>query len=201
MAANPISKPISHYLPPALLLLSTVLAAANWYLQPARGVTWATAVLLVGCLTLVFLLIPRGAQSETARTEHGLSISSGIVWAGLIVAGSLGAKLATTLGAVDDRDVAQRIMMAILGGFLVFTGNAIPKKLTPLSAQWDAARVQAFQRFAGWTWVLAGLALAIAWLVVPVGLAGTITMLLLPSAILIIAVQAVRLHRTRPRAA
>jgi len=43
----------------------------------------------------------------------------------------------------------------------------MPKTLTPLSAmQCDVASVQAFQRLVGWTWVLTGLAFAIAQLAV-----------------------------------
>lgn len=58
--------------------------------------------------------------------------------------------------------------MILLGLFFVYTGNAMPKMLTPLSAlQCDPARVQAMQRFAAWTWVLMGFAYSTVWAVVP----------------------------------
>ena len=62
--------------------------------------------------------------------------------------------------------------MVILGAFIVATGNALPKTLTPLSVlRCDPApaRAQALHRFAGWAWVLTSPALSVAWLALPVG--------------------------------
>lgn len=212
------SRPISFYLAPALLVLSAVLAAASWYLRPERPMAAAVAALVVGLMTIALLFAPRRATNASipltegpstaltasvARRETADSIRSGIVFAGLMIVCSLGAKLAAALGAVGDSgDLSRRATMAILGAFLVFTGNAIPKTLTPLAAlQCDAARVQAFQRMAGWTWVLAGLALAVAWLALPLRLAETTSLVLLPGAMLIIGALLVRLWRARQRAA
>ena len=100
-----------------------------------------------------------------------------------------------------DADLPRRAMMAVIGAFLVSTGNAIPKTLTPMSALRDADRVQAFQRFAGWTWVLTGLALAMSWLVLPVNLAESMTFLLVPGGVLLIGAQLVRLRHICQRAA
>jgi hypothetical protein len=195
MATNPIS----YYGAPALLAASAVLAAGNWYLQPERAAAWASAVLLIGCMSLAFLLAPRRAGSEAAR-RRGDSIRNGIVFAGLILVISLGMKLATALGAIQDADLARRATMVILGGFLAFTGNTMPKTHTPLSAlQCDAARAQAFQRFAGWSWVLTGLALAVVWLVLPLDLAKPVSLVLLMSSMLMIVAEVVRLRRTRQR--
>lgn len=195
------TKTPSHYLAPAVLLLGALLAAANWYLDPGRPSAPATALVLLGGLTLALRLARGRPNADLARRDPGLSITSGIVFAGVVVAVSQGAKLLGKLGAVDSVDLSRRSLMAILGALLVFTGNAIPKTLAPLSAECDAAKAQAAQRLAGWTWVLAGLTLAIAWLVLPVSLAEPITFLLLPASILISAVQLVRLRRTRQTAA
>jgi len=192
------AKPISYYGAPALLVVSTVLAAGNWYLQPERAAAWTSAVLLLGGMTLAMLLAPRPSTRETARSRAGDSIRSGVVFAGLILVISLGMKLATKLGAIDDADLSRRATMVILGGFFVFTGNALPKTLTPLSAlRCDAGRVQAYQRFAGWTWVLTGLAFAIVWLVLPVEMANPVSLVLLMSGMLVIVALVVRLHRMR----
>lgn len=198
------ARPISYYLAPALLVLGTALAAANWYLQPQRAGASVVALLLLACMTLA-LASRRSpeppSEGDAARSHFADSIRTGIVFAGLIVVVSLGAKLATALGAAGGADLSQRAMMAILGAFLVFTGNAIPKRLTPLSAlRGDPARVQTIQRLAGWTWVLTGLAFAAAWLALPLGLAGPLTLLLLPGAMLISVVQIVRLRRAGQRA-
>jgi hypothetical protein len=113
---------------------------------------------------------------------------------------SLSVKLAAGLGAAGDVNLSRRATMAILGAFLVFTGNSLPKTLTPLSAlQCDAGRAQAFQRFAGWTWVLTGLALAVVWLVLPVKVAEPMTFFVVPGGMLIIVAQVVRLRWTRPK--
>lgn len=195
------TKTSSHYLAPAMLLLGALLAAANWYLDPGRPSAPATALVLLAGLTLALRLARGRPSADTAHRDPGLSITSGIVFAGVIVAVSQGVKLLAKLGAVDRVDLSRRSLMLILAALLVFTGNAIPKTLAPLSAECDAAKAQAVQRLAGWTWVLAGLALAIAWLVLPVSMAEPITFLLLPVSILISAVQLVRLRRTRQTAA
>jgi hypothetical protein len=201
------AKPISYYLSPALLLLSTALAAGNWYLRPERAFGWATALIVVGCMTVAFLLVPRlspgaPAVAGAARPPAGASVTSGIVFGGLVLVISLSIKLATALGAPSHDNLAKRATMAIIGAFLVFTGNSIPKTLACLPArEAEAARVQSFQRFAGWAWVLTGLAFALAWLVLPADLAETITFTLLPASIFIILVQCIRVRRARGIAA
>lgn len=84
-------------------------------------------------------------KDGTRQRRVGNSIRSGIVYAGLILAVSLAAKLATTHPATNSH-LAQRLVMAIGGAFLVSTGNAIPKTLTPLSVErCDPTRAQAFR--------------------------------------------------------
>ncbi len=196
------TKSMSNYFAPALLALSTVLAAANWYLKPERAAAWATALGLLACMTVAFLLVMRRSKNEPAGRSSDESVRSGVAWAGLILAVSLGAKLASTLGAANGADLQERMMMAIGGACLVFTGNFIPKTLKPLPAlEQDAARVQALRRFAGWTWVLTGLAFALSWLLLPVSLAERLSYVLLPGGMLIVAAQVVRMRRTRQRAA
>lgn len=126
-------------------------------------------------------------KDGTRQRRTGDSVRSGIVYSGLILAVSLVAKLATTHPATNSH-LALRFVMAITGAFLVSTGNAIPKTLTPLSVErCDPTRVQAFRRFAGWTWVLAGLVLGIGWLVLPVARAERMSFILLPTAMVAIA--------------
>jgi len=200
------AKPLSHYLAPGLLVLSTLLAAANWYLAPERAPGWFMSVLVLAGLTAVLLLVvwrPSGEPDPTpAERKTADSLRSGVAWAGMMIVVSLAGKLAVSLGAALDANFAQRALMAVIGAFLVFTGNALPKTLSPLiSMTCDPARMQAFQRFAGWTWVLTGLVLSLSWLALPIRLAEPGTFLLLPFAILLIAVQLVRLRRTHQRPA
>lgn len=191
------AKPISHYLAPALLVLSTLLVAANWVVQPARAWAWAVTLAFHGCMVLALFFAHRRSGNEAQR-RAGDSIRHAIVFAGLMLAIPLSATLAVRLGVIHDTDLSKRLTMVLVGAFFVFTGNAMPKTLTPLSAlQCDGARVQAFQRFAGWTWVLTGLGFAIAYLVLPLDLAKPISLVLLMTGMLLIALQLLRLRRTR----
>ena len=200
-------KPVSYYLAPALWALSTAVAAGNWYLQPERRMAWATSAFLLACMTVAFLLALSGPsrgsdEEEAARNRFQNSLRGGVLFGGLIVLISLGWKLAAALGAAENTDLWRRAMMAVIGGFLVSTGNTIPKKIAPLSSlAYDAGRVQTFMRFAGWTWVLAGIALALSWLLLPVSLAEPVTLVLLPGSMLLIAAQFLRMRRTGQGAA
>jgi hypothetical protein len=194
------AKPIWNYIPPALIALNTLLVAENWYLRPQSAGGWFVVLLLLIGMTLALVHVPREPKEEAARRDGG-RVRSGIVTAGLILVISLGAKLAVTLGAVHYGDIALRATMAIVGVFLAVTGNAIPKTLRPLAGlHCDPAEVQAVQRLAGWIWALAGLAVAIAWLTLPINLAEAMSFLLLPSAILVTVGHAVWLRRAKPSA-
>jgi hypothetical protein len=184
----------------ALMVLSTMLAVGNWYLQPDRAWAWASAMVVIGCMGVALFVVPR--YEYVTRRGAGDAIRSAVVFSGLILAISLGMKLALVLGAVTDADLSRRATMVILGVFFAFTGNGMPKTLTPLAAmRCDPARVQAFQRFAGWTWVLTGLAFAGVWLLLPLGLAKPVSVIVLMSGMLAIAAQLARLRTTRSRAA
>lgn len=190
------AKMISIYVPSALFLLCVVLAAGNWYLRPERSMIWLVILLLVANMAGAFLG-SRTMKGDSGR-RRAREIRTGIVFGTAILAMALGGKLAMRLGAVGETDLTWRITMALLGAFLVFTGNGIPKTLTPLSARCDAARVQAFQRFGGWLWVIAGLVLVFAWLVLPVSSAQLVSSILLPSAMILIGIQWIRVFRSRP---
>jgi hypothetical protein len=195
------AKTIWNYIPPALIALDAMLLAENWYLRPQSAGSWFVVLVVLIGMTLALVLASREPKEETARRDAGGSVRRGVATAGLILAISLGAKLGVALGAVHYGDIALRATMAIVGAFLAVTGNAIPKTLTPLaSLQCDSAKVQAVQRLAGWIWTLAGLAVAIAWLTLPINVAEAMSYLLLPSAILVTVGQAVWLRRAKPSA-
>jgi uncharacterized membrane protein len=191
----------SRYLAPLLLGLSAALAAGNWYLRPERANSWAMALVFIASLALVLWTAIRRPPTAVAERHSADSIRSGIVWATLIIAVSLSVKLVQALGAIDDPDASKRLTMVMLGAFFVFTGNAMPKMLTPLSVlRCDGAKTQAVQRFAGWTFVLTGLAFAAAWLVLPPDVAEPVSVAFIFCAGLAVMVQAIRQRRT-PRTA
>ena len=167
-----------------LTTLGVALAAANWYLRPERAVAWLAALAMFGAMALALALTGR-AGHDGAKRSGADAIAAGAIFAGLILAFTLGSRLAAALGAPADTDFAHRATMVILGGFFVATGNAMPKTLTPLSAKGCApAKNQAIQRFVGWTWVLGGLAFAAAWLALPLAQAEPVSMLVLIAAML-----------------
>ena len=121
-------------------------------------------------------------------------IRRGLIYAGLIIVVAGGTKVAAAHGLVGS-DWPARAMMAVMGAFLMATGNAIPKALMPLSAcSCDPATLQRLQRRAGWTFALAGAALAIGWLALPEPLANLLTLLLAPVTVLVL-VQTLRVYR------
>ena len=113
--------------------------------------------------------------------------------------------LAMTLGhaygVVEDPDGGRAASMIVLGLSLAVAGNAIPRMLPPMSSmQCDGARVQAFQRLAGWTWMLCGLGFATAWLALPIDAAATVSTALVLAAMIVTIVQLLRLRKPRHHA-
>jgi len=107
-------------------------------------------------------------------------IRRGLTYAGLIIVVAGGAKVAAAHGLVGN-DWPGRATMAVMGAFLMATGNAIPKTLMPLSASsCDPAALQRLQRQAGWMFALAGAGITIGWLALPEPLANLLTLLLAP---------------------
>ncbi len=95
-----------------------------------------------------------------------------ILLAGAIVAASV--VLAVT--GIAEEGWPRRLAMAVLGGFLVVSGNSIPKTLRPLSAmRCETTREQALRRLTGWAFVLVGLTWVVAWLALSESLAAAIT--------------------------
>jgi hypothetical protein len=187
------------YLSPVLLGLGAALAVSNWSLDPERARTWIAALVLFACLALLLWLTRGSAASGRARAAA--SIRNGIVFATLIVGVSLAATLGHTLGLIDDGDRPQRLAMAIAGAFFVFTGNALPKTLTPLSArQCDGAASQALQRFMGWTWVSMGLAFSYVWLTLPIDAAEPVSIALIAGSVIAVAARIMRARTTRKAA-
>jgi hypothetical protein len=139
-------------------------------------------------------LEPNGEGHVPRRTDH--PIRRAALFLGAILACSLLARFATTMGVFGDPDIAKRLSMAIMGFFFVFTGNATPKILTPLSElRCNPAKVQAFQRFSGWMWVLTGLAFSAIWLLLPLDVASPLSTMVLLGGTLIVAVRLLRLWR------
>lgn len=74
-------------------------------------------------------------------------------------------------------DLAERVLMVLLGGMLVLYGNAVPKALRPLSEmRCVPATEQRLRRLTGWLLVLTGLSWAVSWIALPVDAAEMVTL-------------------------
>ncbi|HET9768227.1 MAG TPA: hypothetical protein VFS60_15340, partial [Thermoanaerobaculia bacterium] len=172
---------------------ATALAGVNWFLEPQRAVAWGAALAFLGVMALALF----GADRLSRAAE---ALRSGVAFGSLILVCSLGAKILAALGAMGSEEISHRVSMAILGLFVAFGGNALPKTLTPLTdLRCDPARVQALQRRAGWTFVLSGLAFSVAWLVLPIAAAEPVSICLLLGGTLLVAAQVARLRFARQR--
>jgi hypothetical protein len=111
-------------------------------------------------------------------------LRSAALFAGVVLILSGGAKLLERFDLLGGEEFSHRMVRALTGLVLAYIGNSIPKTLTPLDRLCcDPARVQAFQRWSGWIWLLAGVGYAIVWLVAPLDLATPISMAVLVIAI------------------
>lgn len=184
----------------ALLVLDAIALAGLWAFRPERSFVWALVALALTGMAFLLHIVTRPAAGAIWSLSAE-PIARAICFGGLILLVSFTAKLAGALDVVDASELSRRGTMVVLGVFLAKVGNAVPKALTPLAdMRCDPARAQAFQRFAGWTWVLTGLAFALAWIALPVEAAKAATVTLIILCVLLIATRLLRLRRARPRA-
>ena len=189
----------------ALPLIGIGLALANWNAKPAAAWAWAAAIVVFVVMVAVqrrFQLALSRSPEDTALVRSVASIAGAVVFGALMMIIPLALTLAHAYGLVDDPDSGmQRTTMIMVGAYLAVTGNAMPRMLPPTSSlPFGGARVQAFQRHAGWTWVLCGLGYAMAWLALPIDAARPISMAMVAAAMIVTIVQLLRLRKPQPHA-
>ena len=201
MALNWISSRIGSVLP----LIAIGLALANWNARPAAALAWAAVIVI----SVVMVAVQRLSQVALSRSPNdaawvrgGASVDGAVVFGALMMIIPLALTLAHAYGLVDDPDSGmRRTTMIMLGAYLAVTGNAMPRMLPPTSSMpCGGARVQAFQRQAGWTWVLCGLGLATAGLALPIDAQTPISLALVATAMIVTIVQLLRLRKPQPHA-
>jgi hypothetical protein len=201
MALNWISSRIASVFP----LMAIGLALANWNAKPAAAWAWA-AVIVISMVMVVVQRLSQLASSRSSRDAASApsvaSVNGAVVFGALMMIIPLALTLAHAYGVVDDPDSGmRRTTMIMIGAYLAMTGNAMPRMLPPTSSMPCAgARVQAFQRFAGWTWALCGLGFAMTWLALPIDAATPISMSLVAISTIVTIVQLLRLRQPRPHA-
>lgn len=106
-------------------------------------------------------------------------IRTGIVLSLALIATTLSLTWAGKAGLIDA-DLPVRITMALSCILIAFYGNAIPKALMR-SADAISAR-----RFAGWSFVLTGIATSAIWILAPVDFAAEATLIIVGATALLV---------------
>jgi hypothetical protein len=165
----------------AMMALPVIIAAALCYLRPDRA--WAYAI------CMLFLPAAWALKTRFKNAEARKRISYAMIVSSLVISVPLATSLAAALGLIDGPTVhaiGDRVANVLAGLCIVFLGNQLPKMLPPLSdASCDAATIQSVRRRTGWAHVLAGLAFAVLWLVLPVPLARPIGIAVIVAGILV----------------
>jgi len=182
----------------ALTAVGIVLAVTNWYARPEAALAWG-ATLVMFAVMFAALRLSRPASHRSTWDAAALRrIPTAVVFAALMMGIPLALSLALSYGVADDLDLGRRSTGVLIGAFLVMLGNVMPKNLPPLSSmQSDGVRQQAFQRLAGWTWVLCGLGSAIGWLALSIDSAEIASTVLVVAAMAVTIVQLLRLRGPR----
>ncbi len=118
------------------------------------------------------------SPSSPFSTRHALTV------AGLLIGGSLA--LVLLAPDVISRDLARRLLGVMLGLFVVYYANAVPKVLPPL-LRGNAQAEQAMRRFAAWCIALGGAGYATAWTVAPLEYANLIAAICLAGSLIVVA--------------
>jgi hypothetical protein len=115
------------------------------------------------------------------------SMRQALIVAALLIGGSLTLVLLTP--DVISRDLARRLLGVMLGAFVVYYANAVPKVLPPLLRS-TAEAEQAMRRFTAWCIALGGVGYVAAWTIAPLEDANLIAVASLGSAVLIVVARA-----------
>lgn len=184
--------------------LALPMAVTGVAIVAALAVAWAVLapeklpVALIGGLVLPILwataeLLVKGDKSEARQA---------VIVASALVALALGVKLAQATGwlGLGEGRLGARLVGICGGLVMVYFGNRLPKILERFDARIDGARRQAFQRQAGWIFVLAGLGSALAWGVLPVDSARLWGMIFIAGGVALVLARLVQCGLRRKRA-
>ncbi len=119
--------------------------------------------------------------NESQRSPF--SIAHALIVAALLIGGSLTLVLLTP--DVISRDLARRLLGVMLGAFVVYYANTVPKVLPPL-VRGNAAAEQSMRRFTAWSIALGGLGYMAAWAFAPLEDANLIAVTCLGGALIVV---------------
>jgi hypothetical protein len=101
------------------------------------------------------------------------SIAGGMVVAALMIGTAFGMRYLKARGlfAGDVHEFVSRSTGVIMGIYVAFLANSLPKTLIPLARLREPAFAQSLRRFIAATLVIGSLLFAVMWLFAPIGLA------------------------------
>ena len=127
-----------------------------------------------------------------------MTIKRALLMAGCILGLAWSLAAAANTGLIEPT-TTRRLMGAANGIVLAIFGNVIPKTLRPLACEkFDPARAQAYRRFGGWTFTLAGLGSSVAWLTLPMEFARPVAMGIVASSVVVVLVVTCLIARLGP---
>jgi len=176
-------------LAPAVTFTVLALGVWMWLLKPELAFL---SVISAGFLPAVWLgmaAIKRTKAGANFIRKAAQELRSGITAAGFL----LGLALALTIAQVfdvTDASMSDRINSAIIGLIMVIIGNSLPKTLESTDQQkCTYSTEQKLKRFAGWTFVIAGLGYSLIWMFAPIAIAGELAMYVMGLGVALIAMK------------
>jgi hypothetical protein len=178
----------------AMMALPALLGACLCLVRPQRTWLWLIAMLVMPAAWFgvreAFKALRRAATAgSTLEAQDRVAVAVAVIVASMVVAMPLGARLAEALGLIGPplaQAISTRWANVLVGGYLVFKGNRLPKILTPLAdAPFEAASFDALRRRTGWIVVLAGFAYTVLWLAAPAAVAEPVGLALIAAGILV----------------
>ena len=180
---------LSVILPTLSLTLVTGMSAWSWAVFPEKWLSAAiTAAVFAFCVILMESRRP-ATLDRGAVNGHKFFMRLMLSAAALIMTLNIGTKLAVATDLVDPSllPLSQRVSGVSLGVLFVLFGNYLPKLSSPWSLADEPFDWQGVHRFVAWVCSLAGMAIAISWLVFPETAGQATAPLLLTMAVLALA--------------
>lgn len=153
-------------------IAAEIVAAMFWWaVEPSNVLLIVPMAALLPAIWIVASILQRFNISVCAAEQSPAELALSVAMGAFLITLMMGKNIAEEF-AILDIVIAERVVGVTIGVFLIVMGNRIPKVLTPISKmKCDPARAQAVQRYAGRVFMLAGLAITIAWIATPIDFA------------------------------
>lgn len=168
-----------------------------WAIEPSNTFLILPMTALLPAIWLVATILQRFNISVCAAEQSPAELATGIAMGAFLMTLMMGKNIAEEFALLDIA-IAERIVGVTIGVFLMFMGNSIPKVLTPISKmRCDPARAQAVQRYAGRVFMLAGLAITIAWIATPIDFASIVMLAAGGASLILVIPRKIQMYFTR----